>query len=149
MFYILGLQNQYILHSFASVPINLDGRLPPRANEAMCHSYHISLTTHDPSLDLPPFSMFNWHYIQCIIKKFATTDYWAFNNIYHFVQPFRMRDGIEDEESDRDFDDDRNIPDPSYPMYLRDLSELRECQRLEGIEHHRGIVAWSSSVSVS
>ena len=101
-----------------------------------------------PSLGLPPVSVFNWHYTQCIIKKSATTDYWAFN-IHHFVQPFHTRDDNKDDESGRNFDDDRIITDLPYPSYLGDLSELREHQGLEAIEHHRPIVGWNSGVSVS
>ena len=112
----------------------------------MCHGYQITLTTHDPLLGLPPVGVFNWHYTQCILKRFSTADYQAFNNIDYFVLPFRTRDD-DDDESDRDFDDDRNIANPPYPSYLWELSEFRERQRLEAIERHRSIVAWNSEVS--
>lgn len=113
----------------------------------MCHGRQISLTTHDPSLALPPAGVFNWHYIQCVLKKFATDDYKAFGNIGYFVLPFRTRD--DDDESDRDFDDDRNIANPPYPSYLWELSEFRQRQRLEAVERDRTIVAWNSGISES
>ena len=95
MFCIQGLKNKYILHSFASAPMNLSGISPPIVNEAMCHGYHISLTTYGPSLGLPPVSIFNWHYTQCIIKKIATIDFQAFNTsiilFSHFVWGTTMR----------------------------------------------------------
>jgi len=95
-----------------------------------------------PYLGLPPAGVFNWHYTQCILKRFSPADYQPFNNIHYFV----LRDD-DDDESDRDFDD-RNISNPPYPSYLWELSELRERQRLEAVEHHRTIVTWNSDVSV-
>ena len=121
--------------SFANVPLNLYGVPPLTANEPICHGYQITLTTHDPSLRLPPVGVFNWFYPQEIL-------YQAFGNIHYFVLPFRTRDDV-DVGNDRDFDDDRNIANPPYPSYLWELSELRERQRLEAIERHRTIVAWS------
>jgi hypothetical protein len=107
----------------------------------MCHSHQITLSTHDPSLDLPPVGVFNWQYTQCILYRCLS----AINNIHYFVLPSHTRD--DDDESDIDFDDDRNIANPPYPSYLWELSELRERQRLEAVERHHTIVAWSSGVS--
>jgi hypothetical protein len=78
------------------------------------HGHHINLTSHNPNLLLPPAGVFNWHYIQCVLKKISTTDYQNVLNIYYHCLPFRTRDDIDDDESDRDFDDERNIADPPY-----------------------------------
>jgi hypothetical protein len=96
-------------------------------------------------LELPPVGVFNWHYIQCVLAKFATADYQAVKNIFHFALPFRTRDD-DDDESDRDFDDDRNIADPPYPSYLSELAEFRVRQRLEALVLDQSIMAWNSGV---
>ncbi|KAF9508913.1 hypothetical protein BS47DRAFT_1384578 [Hydnum rufescens UP504] len=88
------------------------------------HGFGITLISHNPALELPPVGVFNWHYIQCVLAKFATADYQAVANIFHFALPFRTRDD-DDDESDRDFDDERNIADPPYPSYLWELAEFR------------------------
>ncbi|KAF9511334.1 hypothetical protein BS47DRAFT_1470015 [Hydnum rufescens UP504] len=115
--------NEYVLHSFGNGPLNIYGALL-LPNQQMCHSYGITLTTHGPALDLPPVGIFNWHYTQCVLKRFSNPDYWAFDNIYYFSLPFRTRDN-KDEESDRDFDDERNIGNPLYPLYCLELAEFR------------------------
>jgi hypothetical protein len=109
----------------------------------MCHGYGITFTTHDPALDLPPAGVFNWHYTQCVLKRFSARDYRAFDNIYYFALPFRTRDD-EDDTSDRDFGDERNIENPPYPSYRLELAAFRACQRLEAAERDHAIVAWNS-----
>jgi hypothetical protein len=114
----------------------------------MCHGTRITLSTHGSSLNLLPVGVFNWHYIQCVLKRFTTTDYQEFGNVHYCVLPFRTRDD-DDDESDIDFDDPGNISNPPYPSYLLELSELRARQRLEKAEHHNAIVAWNSGISVN
>jgi len=145
IFCILGPQNQYVIYSFVDVPLNLYSVPLLSANEPMCHSYQTTLITHDPLLGLLLVGMFNWHYTHCILKRFSTTNYQAFNNIHYFVLPFHIRDNDND-ESDRNFDNDRNISNPPYPSYLWELSELREHQHLEAVECHHTIAAWNSDV---
>jgi hypothetical protein len=91
--------------------------------------------------------VFNWHYLQCVLKKFSTPAYQAIDNIYYFSLPFRTRDD-DDDESDVDFDNDRNVANPPYPSYLWELSELRARQDLEAIERNHAIATWNSGVSV-
>jgi hypothetical protein len=112
----------------------------------LLHGRQIALATRDTSLDLPPVGAFNWHYIQCVLKKFATPDYKSIKHIRYFVLPFRTRD---DDESDRDFDDERNIADPPYPSYHFELAQWRAFQRLEAVERNHAIEEWKSGVSVS
>jgi hypothetical protein len=118
-------------------------------NDPLIHGHQITLTSHDPSMPLPPVGVFNWHYVQCVLTKFSTPDYRQFNNIFLFSLPFRTRDNIDDDESDRDFDDERNIANPPYPSYLIELSQARARQRLEEEELRRTISTWSSSVSIT
>jgi len=111
------------------------------------HGHQVALSTRDPSLSLPPVGVFNWHYTQCVLKKFSTPTYQAAENIHYFSLPFRTRD--DDDESNIDFDDERNIANPPYPSYLRELSEFRAFQRLEMAERNRAIEMWNSGVSTS
>jgi hypothetical protein len=146
---IPGLQHQYVLHNFFDSPLNRTGTPLTNPNEPLVHGHQITLTSHDPALPLPPVGVLNWHYVQCVLTKFSTLDYQQFGNIYFFSLPFRTRDDIDDDESDRDFDDERNIANPPYPSYLLELSEARARQRLEEEERRRTILTWNSSVSVS
>lgn len=97
----------------------------------------------------PYIGVFNWHYLQCVLKKFATGEYRQIPNIYYFTVPFRTREEVENDESDFDFDDERNIANPPYPSYLIELAEARERQHLEDVERNQAIVAWNSEVSTS
>ena len=137
-------QDEYVVHNFDDRDMDYHGTDEPML--PLLHGHQITLITHDTSLDLPPVGAFNWHYIQCVFKKFATPDYIEIPQIHYFVLPFRTRD---DDESDRDFDDERNIKDPSYPSYLFDLAQSRAFQCLEAVERNHAIEEWYSGVSVS
>jgi hypothetical protein len=144
IFCVLGWQDQYVVHTFVNMPLNLFGGLPS-PNDRVLHGHRIALSTHDPSLSLPPVGVFNWHYTQCVLKKFSTPAYQAIDNIHYFL-PFRTRD---DDDGDVDFDNERNVANPPYPSYLWEFSELRARQRLEAVERNRAIVTWNSGVSSS
>ena len=87
------------------------------------------------------FGVFDWHYLQCVLNKFATPDYKKFDNINYFSFPFRTRD--DEDESDID---ERNIVNPpsSYPPYHWDLAEARARQRLEVEERDQAILTWNT-----
>jgi hypothetical protein len=116
-------------------------------NEPALHGRQVTLSSNDTSLSLPPAGVFNWHYLQCVLKKFATPAFTETHNIYYFTYPFRTRD--DDDESDIDFDDERNIANPPYPSYLWELAEARARQHLETAERDRGVLTWNSKVSTS
>ena len=106
------------------------------------HGLVITLPTNNP-----PIGIFNWNYLQCVLTRFATPEYRGFQNIRHFSFPFHTREEAEDDESDFDFDCERNIANPPYPSYLIELAEARERQRMEDEERNRAIAAWNSKVS--
>ena len=37
-------------------------------------------------------SVFDWHYVQCVLRRCATEEYWSLHNIAHFSFPFGTRD---------------------------------------------------------
>ena len=113
----------------------------------MLHGHQIALSSHDPLLALPPVGVFNWHYIQCVLKKFTTPEYREISNITHFAFPFRtFDDDDDDDESDIEFDDPRNIENPPYPSYFWDLAAYRAGQCLNEEESRRRVAAWRSDV---
>jgi hypothetical protein len=118
-------------------------------NEPVLHGRQVTLSSNDASLSLPPAGVFNWHYLQCVLKKFATPAYTDTHNICYFTCPFRTRDDDDDNESDIDFDDERSITNPPYPSYLWELAEVRARQYLEIAERNRGVLTWNFEVSTS
>lgn len=66
------------------------------------------------------------------------------DNIKYISFPFRTRD---DDDSDIEFDDERNVANPPYPSYARELSEARARQRLEVVERDRAISTWNTSIN--
>ena len=79
---------QYVIHSFIDEPLNIHGGNLSQ-NEQALHGHQIALHTHDPLVALPPVGVFNWHYLQCVLKKFSTPAYQAIDNICYFSLPFR------------------------------------------------------------
>ena len=71
-------QDQYVVHSFADMPLNIwGGTLSP--NDQALHGCQIAPLTHDPLYALPQVGVFNWHYIQCVLEKFSTLAYQQIN----------------------------------------------------------------------
>ena len=140
-------QNQYIVHDFCSLPITTYGTTVEAPNEPICHGKSITLVARE-SVNTPPVGVFNWHYIQCVLKRFATPDYRNFANVNYYVQTFRTRDD-EDDEDGMDFDDSENIANPPYPSYLIELAEAKIRQHLEDTARNESIVAWNSEVSAT
>ena len=116
-------------------------------NDPVVHNHTITFPTNNAAF--PPIGVFNWHYLQCVLKRFSTPEYHQIQNIYYSALPFRTREDEEDDESDRDFDDERNIANPPYPSYLNELAEAKMRQRLEDAERNQAIVEWNSEVSTS
>ena len=134
------------MHSFVNMHLSLCGGMPSSNDSVpMLHGRQITLSTHNSLVSLPPASVFDWHYVQCVLKRFSTVAYREIDNIYYFTLPFRTTD--DDDDSDIAFDDDRNVAHPPYPSYLWELSELRERQRLEAEERNCAITTWSSGIS--
>ncbi|KAF8343485.1 hypothetical protein F5887DRAFT_328494 [Amanita rubescens] len=70
-FWHRGPGHQYVVHNFYEAPLTTSGTEPLNPNDQMLHDYPITLTTHN-NLRLPPAGLFNWHYLQCVLKRFAT-----------------------------------------------------------------------------
>jgi hypothetical protein len=140
---LVAKPNQYVVHNFFNRPLTINGMLS--SNDEPLHGTQVTLSAHDSSISLPPLGVFDWHYVQCVLKKFSTPDYQGIDNIHYFVFPFHTRD---DDDDDRDFDDDRNLANPPYPSYFWDLYQMRNRERLEAEERNRDIVTWNPGVEV-
>jgi hypothetical protein len=85
---LLQQANHYVLHVFDDIPRDrfclpqIDGQLhfPP------LHTFPITLVSHsaDP-VPPPPRGIFDWEYLQCVLKHLCTPQYQAINNISYFV----------------------------------------------------------------
>ena len=118
--------------SFVNEPLNIHGGdLSP--NEQVLHGHQIALHTHDPLVALPPVGVFNWHYLQCVLKKILLPLPIKQLTTFTISPCHSVRRDDDNDESDVDFDDDRNVANPPYPSYLWELSELRAHQHLEGL----------------
>ncbi|KAF7983226.1 hypothetical protein HWV62_23516 [Athelia sp. TMB] len=53
----------------------------------------------------PPPAAFRWHYLQCVLRRFATPEYIAIANIHHHEMALRM-EGDSDDEDEVDSNDD-------------------------------------------
>jgi len=52
----------------------------------------------------PPPGLIRWHYLQCVIRKFAHSDYENLPNIYYCELPLRMEGDSDDEGTDGEYE---------------------------------------------
>ena len=89
---------------------------------------------------MPLKGAFDWHYVQCILKKFGTAEYRAIVNIRFLADPFETDSDYSDDEcGDRD---DTDATWPSSPSYHDDQFRV-------GKEHETVVVERALSVPTS
>jgi hypothetical protein len=122
-------------------------RVRTQQNQPPLHGCQVTLFNHAtgvyPDADpLPMPSIFNWHYLQCVIKCFGTPQYKNLPNIRFIVFPFRT--ASDSDGSGGDHSDNTNSPYLSYPseQYLANLSEKCQVQ-----ESQRKVQQWIFGVS--
>ncbi|KAI9463729.1 hypothetical protein BJY52DRAFT_933290 [Lactarius psammicola] len=81
--------NTYTLHNFTDNPaLTYFGAFvtPGLQNIPLplLHGYSATLSVHAGEASLPPPGVFNWHYLQCVIKKFGTDQYRGIQDIHFF-----------------------------------------------------------------
>ncbi|KAF9048226.1 hypothetical protein BDZ89DRAFT_1057803 [Hymenopellis radicata] len=111
--YEMGLRfvslNNYECHMFAIAPPNKEYTLVGLQQKPTVYPAIHGLPANPPrpqSNHVPPPGLFRWHYLQCILKRFAHDDYKNLLNIYFSELPFRM-EGDSDEDGT---DSERNGP---------------------------------------
>jgi hypothetical protein len=101
----------------------------------------MTLSVQSGTEPLPPKGIFDWHYLQCIAKRFATSDYKTFDNIYFSVQPFKT-DDTDDELELEDYDG----IEPPYPTYHFDRYLAQEGGKQMLLERAEAVALWASGV---
>ena len=83
----------------------------------------------------PPPGLFRWHYLQCVIRKFAHTDYRSLQHIYHSELDLPIEGDSDDEGTDSEFEW------PSAPLDLgRAMLETIDARE----EQRRVVAEWVS-----
>ena len=95
------------------------------------------------NITLPPPGVFDWHYLQCVLLRFATDQYQQLPNITFFVHAFKTAD---DESDDLDeFEDDIN-DEPPYPSYRFDRLMKLKWEKHREKERLKEVAQWVSNV---
>jgi len=100
------------------------------------HQYRIN-PPHPGHARNPPPGLFRWHYLQCVIKKFAHSDYKSIKNIYYPENPLQMEGDSDDEGTDSDFEWPSAALDRGRAMQVA----VKECE-----ERQRLVEEWVTSV---
>ena len=94
-------------------------------------------TPPQPQLNnFPPPGLFRWHYLQCVLKRFAHDDYKNLENINFSELPLRM---------EGDSDDDGTDSEAEWPSLGLDLGRVVENSLEEHEERHRAVATWIST----
>ena len=92
----------------------------------------------------PPPGVFDWHYLQCVLLRFATPQYRRLPGIIFFVYPFKTTD----DDSEDEFEDDAN-DEPPYPSYRFDRIMTLRQEKLREQEQLKEVAQWASKVALS
>jgi hypothetical protein len=91
---------------------------------------------HSQLNNLPPPGLFRWHYLQCVLKRFAHDDYKNLENIKFSELPLRM---------EGDSDDDGTDSEAEWPSLGLDLGRVVENSLEEREERLRAVATWIST----
>ena len=81
----------------------------------------------------PPPGLFRWHYLQCVIQRFAHAEYKNLQNIHYYELPLRMEGDSDDEGTDSDF---------QWPSAALDRGRAMQMEFEEHEERQRGVAEW-------
>ncbi|KAJ7280378.1 hypothetical protein C8J57DRAFT_1433985 [Mycena rebaudengoi] len=141
--YEMGLRfvspNNYECHMFTIEPANMEYTVVGRARRPTAfpavHGHHASPPR--PQLNnVPPPGLIRWHYLQCVLKRFAHDDYKNLANISYSELPLRM-------EGD-DSDDDGTDSGAEWPSLGLDFGRSVENSLEERQERHQAVSKWIS-----
>jgi len=121
---------------FAFEPANSEytvfGRFPRPVTYPAIHGYRASPP--QPWLNnVPPPGLFRWHYLQCVLKRFAHDDYKSLENINFSELPLPM---------EGDSDDDGTDSEAEWPSLSLDLGRVAEDSLKEREECHQAVAKW-------
>ncbi|KAF7360559.1 hypothetical protein MVEN_00787000 [Mycena venus] len=131
--------NNYECHMFAIDIVGSEytiyGRFRrPTVNPAV-HGHH-AIPPRPQLNNVPPPGLFRWHYLQCVLKRFAHDDYKNLANINFSGLPLRM---------EGDSDDDGTDSEAEWPSSGLDRGRDAENSLEEREECHRAVAKWIST----
>jgi hypothetical protein len=86
----------------------------------------------------PPPGLIRWHYLQCVIRKFAHSDYKSLQNIASYELPLRMEGDSDDEGTDSDYE---------WPSAVLDRGRAMQTAIEDGEERQRSVAEWVAAGS--
>ncbi|KAJ7911576.1 hypothetical protein B0H13DRAFT_1614421, partial [Mycena leptocephala] len=143
--YKMGLRcvspNHYECHMFDIEPPGTEFTILGRVRRPTVYPAvhgHPAIPPRPQLNNLPPPGLFRWHYLQCVLKRFAHDDYKNLANINFSELPLRMEE---------DSDDDGTDSEAEWPSLGLDLGRDVENSLEEHEEHHRAVAKWISATS--
>jgi len=99
------------------------------------HGYRISppRPQHDNN---PPPGLIRWHYLQCVIRRFAHSDYKNLQNIRHYELPLEM---------DSDYDE-RTDSGHVWPSAALDRGRAMQMAIERRVERRRAVTEWVAAL---
>ena len=85
----------------------------------------------------PPPGLIRWHYLQCVLQKFAHSDYKNLQNIYYYELPLQMEGDSDDEGTDSEFE---------WPSATLDRGQAMQAAIEDHEEHRRFVEEWVNTV---
>jgi hypothetical protein len=108
--------------------------------QPLLHLYQTTLSVQRGSISLPPKGVFDWHYLQCVIKRFGTPQYQMFPGIKFFAYPFATDSDGPDDGSENDEND------TPWPSYHFDQYVTKQGRRHVARERNISVAQWSLNV---
>jgi hypothetical protein len=108
----------------------------PPAYMTLLHGFRISPPEPQHARNPPP-GLFRWQYLQCVIRKFAHSDYRNLPNICYHELPLPMEGDSDDEGTDSEFE---------WPSAALDRGRAMHAAIEDHEERHRFVEEWISTV---
>ncbi|KAJ7103055.1 hypothetical protein B0H15DRAFT_767410 [Mycena belliarum] len=86
--------------------------------------------------DNPPAGLFRWHYLQCVLRRFAHSDYKSLANITYPELPIKMEGDSDNEGTDSEAE---------WPSMALDLGRAAEISLEEHAERQQAVTDWVST----
>jgi len=83
----------------------------------------------------PPPGLIRWHYLQCVIRKFAHSDYKNLQNIHYYELSLPMEGDSDDEGTDSEFE---------WPSAALDRGRAMRAAIEDHKERQRFVAEWAT-----
>ncbi|KAF8998746.1 hypothetical protein BDZ89DRAFT_1251621 [Hymenopellis radicata] len=131
--------NNYVSHIFAPDLLDEEYTVAGIYNTPTSYPLTHGFPARPPrpnAIHVPPAGLFRWHYLQCVLKKFANDDYRNLPNIHFSELPLRMEGDSDDDGTDSELE----WPSKGFDLG-RDVGNSLE----EREEHHLATARWVST----